>query len=89
MARDFKNPLYKQWRTQVYKRDTYHCQWPHCQMKCKLNAHHIKKWHNSPALRFHPNNGITLCSYHHKLIKNNEENYEQFFFKLVQNKLRQ
>lgn len=84
--RNFKDLNYINWRKQVYDRDHYKCQWPGCNLKRKLNAHHIKKWSDYPGLRFHIDNGITLCKYHHQLIKNNEENYEQFFFKIVSGK---
>lgn len=75
---------YKQWIKDIFQRDKHHCQWPHCPSPHKkLNAHHIKKWSDYPGLRFHLSNGITLCKYHHDLIKNNEENYESFFLKLL------
>ena len=84
--RNFKDKHYVYWRKQIYKRDNHQCQWPGCISKKKLNAHHIKKWSDYPGLRFHINNGITLCRYHHQLIKDNEENYEQLFFKIVSTK---
>jgi len=83
MLRNFEDPLYKNWRQQVYKRDNYCCQWPNCKKKTKLNAHHIKTWAEYPGLRFDPNNGITLCYNHHKLIKGLEEIYESVFYKIV------
>jgi hypothetical protein len=76
--RNFKDPQYKQWRKQVYQRDNFVCQWPYCNTKNKLNAH--------PGLRFSLNNGITLCKYHHDLIKNNEDGYSEFFSKIILNK---
>jgi predicted restriction endonuclease len=75
MRRNFKDPQYINWRKQVYERDQYTCQWPNCKSNKKLNAHHIKTWAGFPGLRFDINNGITLCKYHHDLIKGLEEEY--------------
>jgi len=84
--RNFKDPLYKIWRKQIYSRDNFVCQWPNCNNKQRLNAHHIYKWSDFPGLRFSLNNGITLCKRHHDLIKNNEDSYSEFFTKLILNK---
>lgn len=84
--RNFDDPAYKKWRKAVYSRDHYQCQWPGCTMKKKLNAHHIKTWSEYPGLRFEISNGITLCYYHHKLIKGLEEIYAATFFKILANK---
>ena len=81
--RNFKDPVYVNWRKKVYARDKYTCQWPGCKSKKKLNAHHIKRWADNPILRFEVNNGITLCWRCHKNIQNKEEQYEQFFFKIL------
>lgn len=81
--RRFYDNQYKQWIKKIFARDRHSCQWPGCSSKKKLNAHHIKKWSDYPGLRFHLDNGITLCKQHHDLIKNNEENYEMFFFKII------
>jgi hypothetical protein len=84
--RHYNDPLYKDWRKKVYKRDHYHCQWPGCDKNKKLNAHHIKTWSDYPSLRFVVDNGITLCKDHHKMIKGMEELYEYVFYKIVANK---
>ena len=82
----FYDKQYKQWIKNIFARDRYQCQWPNCKRRrSKLNAHHIKKWSDYPGLRFDLSNGITLCKEHHDLIKNNEENYEMFFFKIISN----
>ena len=81
--RNFKDPVYVAWRKKIYARDKYTCQWPECKSKKKLNAHHIKRWADNPILRFEVNNGITLCWRCHKNIQNKEEQYEQFFFKIL------
>lgn len=86
MNRNFNDPLYKQWRQKIRARDLNCCQWPHCVSRKRLHVHHIYKWSDYPGLRYHLNNGITLCKNHHDLIKNNEENYAQFFTKIIQNK---
>ena len=83
MLRNFNDPLYKQWRKNIYSRDHYKCQWPNCTFKQKLNAHHIKTWANYPNLRYDINNGITLCSIHHKMVKGLEHIYESTFLKIL------
>lgn len=83
MKRNFKDPKYIEWRTKVYTRDHFCCQWPNCQVKNKLNAHHIKNWANFPGLRFLVDNGITLCRYHHDLIKGQEESFASTFMRIV------
>ena len=40
-------------------------------------------WAHYPGLRFEPDNGITLCKYHHKAIKGLEEIYESTFSRIV------
>lgn len=84
--RNFKDPLYKAWRKKIYELDNYCCQWPGCNRKKKLNAHHIKKWSEYPGLRYNIYNGITLCSDHHNMIKNMEDSYAETFFKIVSNR---
>ena len=83
MSRNYQDPEYKKWRQKIYARDHYTCQWPGCTQKKKLQAHHILKWADFPGLRYHPNNGITLCKVHHSFITNNEEAYISFFNNLV------
>lgn len=82
--RNFSDPEYKKWRKLVYSRDNFKCQWPGCNSKKRLNAHHIKKWADHPSLRFHINNGITLCYLHHKLITGLESYYEAVFLSIAQ-----
>lgn len=85
-SRNYKDPLYKEWRKKIYSRDNHCCQWPGCNNRKKLNAHHIRKWSNFPGLRFEPTNGITLCRDHHNMIKNQEEIYESVFYRIVMQK---
>lgn len=85
MRRNFDDPLYKNWRLSVYKRDNWKCQWPGCTKTKKLNAHHIKTWANFPGLRYTVENGITLCKDHHNMIHGNESYYEAILLKLASN----
>lgn len=59
--RDYRNtPMYRDWRLAVFTRDDFTCQ--KCQQHGgKLEAHHIKKFHNFHDLRFEISNGLTLC----------------------------
>ena len=57
---------YSQWRTQIFKRDDYTCQW--CRVTSGngkavvLHADHIKPFAYFPELRFELSNGRTLCT---------------------------
>ena len=83
--RDYSDPQYKKWRLLIYKRDHYCCQWPNCSTRKTLQAHHIHPWSQFPGLRYHPDNGITLCKNHHKQIQNNETSYAAVFLKILAN----
>jgi predicted restriction endonuclease len=86
MFRDYNDPLYKQWRKDIRKRDKHKCQWPGCSTSKKLHVHHIKRWSDSVGLRYHIDNGILLCKFHHSLIEGNENSYEAVFFKIISDK---
>ena len=86
--RNYNDPLYKDWRHKIYARDSHCCQWPGCSNKKRLNAHHIYPWAQYPGLRYHLNNGITLCHYHHDFIKNNESAYAETFLKINNQKIK-
>ena len=79
--RNYSDPLYKNWRVQVYKRDGFKCQL--CKSTKRLEAHHIKRWAEFPQLRFDINNGVTLCKICHRKITNNEQQWEPLFIKIV------
>lgn len=85
MSRNYDDPEYKKWRQSVYRRDKHKCQWPGCNIRTKLNAHHIKRWADNPGLRFNIHNGITLCKNHHKMITGQESYYEAVFLKIAAN----
>ena len=86
MFRNFQDPIYKEWRKKVYTRDNHQCQWPGCQKKRQLNAHHIKNWAQFPGLRFVIDNGITVCRQHHDSIKGMEESYASTFMRIIASK---
>lgn len=86
MFRDYNDPHYKKWRSEVRKRDNHKCQWPGCKASKKLQAHHIKRWTDSVGLRYHIDNGILLCKFHHSCIEGNETAYESVFFKILADK---
>jgi hypothetical protein len=74
-GRNFLDPQYKRWRHEVRKRDGYNCAWPGCKHKLKLETHHILRWSENLENRFNISNGITLCKYHHTLVKGKEQDY--------------
>jgi hypothetical protein len=54
---------YKEWRTAVFTRDRYTCQaCGKLGSSVRLEAHHLKSWHNYPELRYEISNGVTLCA---------------------------
>lgn len=87
MRRNYDDPVYKDWRTKVYKRDKFSCQFPKSRTKCgkkrRLQAHHIKKWSKAAILRYDVDNGITLCRECHESINGLESHYESIFQQVV------
>jgi 5-methylcytosine-specific restriction endonuclease McrA len=86
MKRNYNDPVYKDWRIKVYKRDKFTCQMPRCKNKKNLQAHHIRKWSSASILRYDINNGITLCRECHKKITGHEQQYEYLFMDIVQHR---
>ena len=41
MRRDYSDPIYKDFRKSVLKRDKFKCQMPGCKNKKNLQVHHI------------------------------------------------
>ena len=86
MTRDYKDPLYQEWRKRVLKRDGRKCQMPGCKRGGKkMQVHHIKKWSAASYLRYEISNGITLCWNCHKEVTGAEHQYESLFMQLVRN----
>ena len=83
MRRNYDDPVYKDWRKKVYKRDKFTCQMPNCTSKYRLQAHHIKKWSSAASLRYEVDNGITLCRECLERIRNHESHYETMFNQIV------
>ncbi len=55
-----QSAAYRNWRTEVFQRDDYTCQF--CKKRGgKLQADHIKPFAYFPELRLDINNGRTLC----------------------------
>jgi hypothetical protein len=82
--RDFDDPRYKAWRKAVYKRDRWKCRMPGCPgTDRRLNAHHIRRWADAPALRYVVGNGVSLCRTCHKRIWGREDEFEVTFLALV------
>ncbi len=82
--RDYTDPIFKAFRQDVMKRDNYTCKWPGCKNHNRLQVHHILRWSDYPSLRFVRSNGITLCDFHHKIIKHCEDYYIEFFRKILE-----
>ena len=85
MRRNYDDPVYKDWRKKIYKRDKFRCQMPDCSSKFRIQAHHIKKWSNAAILRYDVDNGITLCRSCHERITGHEQVYETLFSQIVYN----
>ena len=78
---------YVKWRISVLNRDNYTC------LNCGkhgddavLNVHHIKRYADNEELRTDVNNGITLCYECHKKTLRKEEEFEEYFKQLIQNR---
>lgn len=63
--RSLHDPLVKEWRMEVKKRDNFSCRIADNNCGGKLEVHHILRWSEFPELRYKTNNGITLCHAHH------------------------
>jgi len=86
MKRNYDDPVYREWRLRVYKRDKFKCQMPLCNAKTNLQAHHIQKWSAASTLRYEVSNGITLCRKCHAEVTRNETYYQGLFMDIVRKK---
>jgi len=86
MKRDYNDPVYKRFRSDVLKRDRFKCQLCKKRSKTSLHVHHIKQWSKASSLRYDPSNGITLCMYCHRSITGKETHYEQLFREIIDGK---
>ena len=76
---------YKEWRKQVYTRDSYRCQMPNCNSKTKnIAAHHIYPKRSFPDKQFDLNNGITLCKKCHERTYGKENEFIDVLVRVVQ-----
>lgn len=91
ISRNLQARQYTQWRQQVFKRDNFRCRMPRCKNKHKkrqaIQAHHIRRWADSPSLRYRVSNGITLCRDCHEKIKGLEKLYERLFTTILNREL--
>ena len=77
------NPLYKQWRRDVWERDGFLCRIPSKECNGRIEAHHILVWRDYPLLRFEVSNGITLCHFHHPRRKEEEDKMILLFKSII------
>ena len=85
MKRDYDDAVYKRFRLEVLKRDSFTCKMCKARVKkTRLNVHHIMKWSSAASLRYDVDNGITLCRKCHDSIKGKETHYISYFLDLIQ-----
>lgn len=77
------DPMYVEWRRQVYTRDNFTCKMHNSDCLGKIEAHHILGWSEYPELRYQINNGITLCHAHHPRKRAEEKRLSPYFQDLV------
>jgi 5-methylcytosine-specific restriction protein A len=83
--RFYDDPVYKDFRKKVLKRDKFQCKMCNAKGKrVRLNVHHIRKWASASYLRYEPSNGITLCYSCHKEVTGKEQHYEQYLYRLLE-----
>ena len=91
-----ESSAYKEWRIEVFKRDSYTCQACEDGKGGNLHAHHIENFSDNEHIRFDINNGITLCnnchspniegSFHHTYgTKNNTKEQLEEFIRMKNN----
>ena len=80
--RNYADPAYKKFRTDVLKRDKFTCKMCKTKKK-KVYVHHIRKWASASSLRYEVSNGITLCYNCHKEVTGKEHHYESYLLGLI------
>lgn len=75
--------LYVEFRRACHSRDGYKCRLSNNDCAGKLEVHHIVRWIDHPHLRYDPNNGITLCHFHHPRKRMEEVENEELFKRLI------
>ena len=83
MRRNYEDPVYKEVRKRVLKRDKHKCQMPGCNCRKRLHVHHIERWADAASLRYADYNCIVLCKEHHDSIKGQEHLYISLFRGIV------
>ena len=81
--KDRRSSAYRDWRSQVLKRDNFKCRIANQDCSGKVIVHHILSWRDYPELRYNINNGITLCQAHHPRKRAEEKRLIPFFQGLV------
>ena len=82
--RNHQDPCYKQFRSDVLKRDKHTCQMCKSKNRKNLEVHHILTWAKASSLRYDPSNGICLCKTCHKSITGSESIYQNLFSMIVE-----
>jgi hypothetical protein len=80
---DRNDSRYKAWRKEVWLRDNFKCKIANPDCAGRIEAHHILGWTPYPELRYEPNNGITLCHFHHPRKRSEEVRLSPYFQSLV------
>ncbi len=78
-------PEYRSWRYSCLVRDGFQCQLTG-QKGGELEVHHIKRWADWPEGRYMISNGITLSKQSHELVTGREEQYEEQFRRIIEQK---
>lgn len=81
--RNYDDPVYKQTRKNVLKRDKFKCQMPGCKKRKKLQVHHIITWSGASSLRYDESNCITLCRGCHEEVTGKEHLYVGLFQDII------
>lgn len=74
---------YREWRTCVYKRDSYKCRINNEECSGRIEAHHILRWSEYPEVRYNIDNGISLCKYHHPRTRKKEDEMVNVFKEII------